>query len=231
MRRDYILTNIRNVYGPMMSEFVFGYLLMIERQILSRWQSQLRGEWDERPYGALNGKLFGLLGVGTIGACLAATAKHFRMHVYGYTRESETCQEVEKFFHGGSEAEFAADLDYLVCCLPGTAATNGMLDADFLGYLPKKAWLVNVGRGSVVDEPALIEALNKENITGAVLDVFQEEPLPPGHPLWSTPNTFITSHTAARNIPMDIVKIFIANYLRYIQREPLLYQVNFKQGY
>lgn len=67
MRCDYILTNIRNVYGPMMSEFVFGYMLMIERRILPRWQSQLRGEWDDQPYDTLHGKLFGLLGVGTIG--------------------------------------------------------------------------------------------------------------------------------------------------------------------
>jgi phosphoglycerate dehydrogenase-like enzyme len=231
MRVDYILTNIRNVYGPMMSEFVFGYLLMIERQILARWHSQLRGEWDTRPYSTLKGKLFGLLGVGTIGGHLAATAKHFGMDVFGYTRQSETCRDIDKYFHGGSTSEFAANLDYLVCCLPGTATTKGMLDADFLAKLPSKAWLVNVGRGSTMDEPALVNALNNGSLAGAVLDVFEEEPLPRGHPLWSTRNTFITSHTAASNNPADIAEIFIENYLRYIHGESLINRVSFELGY
>jgi len=231
LRCDYILTNIRNVYGPLMSEYVVGYLLMIERQILPRWQSQLQMEWDDRPYNTLRGKLFGLLGVGTIGATLAATAKHFGMRVYGYTRESEACSDVDRYFHGGNIAEFAAELDFLVDCLPGTPATRGMVDAPFLAQLPRRAWLVNIGRGSTIDETALVNALSTGNLAGAVLDVFLEEPLPRGHPLWSTPNTFITSHTAARNNPADIAQVFIDNYKRYIQGEPLLYKIDFKLGY
>jgi phosphoglycerate dehydrogenase-like enzyme len=231
MRCDYILTNIRNVYGPMMSEFVFGYMLMIERRILPRWQSQLRGEWDDQPYDTLRGKLFGLLGVGTIGAHLAGTAKHFGMQVFGYTRQSEACLEVDKYFHGGNTGEFAADLDYLVCCLPGTYETKRIIDPKFLVSLPRKAWLINVGRGSTVDELALANALNNGRLAGAVLDVFSEEPLPRRHPLWSTPNTFITAHTAARNIPQEIACVFIDNYLHFINGESLLYQVSFKLGY
>jgi phosphoglycerate dehydrogenase-like enzyme len=231
MRCDYILTNIRNVYGPVISEFVFGYLLLIERKILFRWQSQLQGEWDPRPYGSLGGKVFGLLGVGTIGAHLAATAKHFGMQVFGYTRQSETCLDVDEYYHGKSLEKFASKLDYLVCCLPETSATKGIVDAHFFSALPGKTWLVNVGRGSTVDELALVNALNHGYLSGAVLDVFGEEPLPVGHPLWSTPNTFITSHTAARNNPDDIVKVFINNYKRFIQGEALVYQVNFNLGY
>ena len=231
LRYNYILTNIRNVYGPMMSEYVFGYLLMIERQILARWQSQIKHEWDARPYRILSGKIFGLLGVGSIGAHLAATAKHFGMQVYGYTRQSEACREVDKYFHGKNWREFAANLDYLVCCLPGTASTRGIVDADFIDTLPNKAWLVNVGRGNTVDEFALVHALNSGTLAGAILDVFTEEPLPPEHPLWSTPNTYITAHTAAINIPTEIVKVFIENYKRYIQGESLLYQVDFNLGY
>jgi phosphoglycerate dehydrogenase-like enzyme len=231
MRCDYILTNMRNVYGRMMVEFVFAYLLAIERQVLARWQSQQGGEWDDRPYSTLNGKLFGLLGVGSIGTLLAATAKHFGMRVYGYTRQSETCRDVDQYFHPGSEDDFATDLDYLVCCLPGTNATRRIVDTQFLANLPQKAWLINVGRGSTVDETALAEALNNGKLAGAVLDVFTEEPLPRGHPLWTTPNTFITSHTAARNNPAEIVTVFIENYLRFIRGESLLYQVNFELGY
>jgi phosphoglycerate dehydrogenase-like enzyme len=231
MKRDYILTNVRNIYGPMMSEYVFGYLLMLERRILPRWQAQLNKKWDDRASGKLKGKIFGLLGVGTIGAHLAATAHHFGMRVYGYTRQSETCKDVDRYFHGDSWCTFAFDLDYLVCTLPGTTATKCIVDADFLAALPTKAWLVNIGRGITIDEPALVNALNNRALAGAILDVFAEEPLPPNHPLWSTPNTYITSHTAARNYPPDIASIFIENYNLFNQGEPLLYQVNFEKGY
>jgi phosphoglycerate dehydrogenase-like enzyme len=231
MRRDYLLTNARNVYGLMMSEYVFGYILMVERRILPRWQAQLNKKWDDQSSGKLKGKIFGLLGVGTIGSHLAETAHHFDMRVYGYTRQSEACIDVDRYFHGDTWREFTADLDYLVCSLPGTTATKNIVDASFLASLPPKAWLINIGRGSTIDESALVNALNNAIIAGAILDVLTEEPLPVEHPLWSTPNTFITSHTAARNYPPDIASLFIENFKLFTQGKPLLYKVNFELGY
>jgi len=231
MRRDYLLTNARNVYGTMMSEYVFGYLLLIERRILSRWQSQQIGKWDDATPGTLRGKLLGLLGVGTIGTHLAATGKHFNMRVYGFTRQSETCPDVDRYFHETDRDSFAKDLDYLVCTLPGTERTKNLVEANFLSSLPNKAWLINVGRGTTLDEIALSNVLSRGSIAGAVLDVFNEEPLPVGHPLWSMPNVFITSHTAARNYLPDIATLFITNYKRFINGKPLLYRVDFNQGY
>jgi phosphoglycerate dehydrogenase-like enzyme len=191
LRRNYILTNARNVYGSMMSEYVFGYLLMIERRIMERWKAQLNGDWEDGPYGCLKGKTIGLLGVGTIGAHLAGTAKHFGMRVSGFTRQSEGCRDVDRYFHGGNLFDFARELDYLVCTLPGTGDTRGLVNEVVLSALPQRAWLINVGRGNTIDEQALVEALNKRTIGGAILDVFNQEPLPKGHPLWYTPNTFI----------------------------------------
>ncbi|HSB66271.1 MAG TPA: D-2-hydroxyacid dehydrogenase [Anaerolineales bacterium] len=231
MRRNYLLTNARGVYGPMMSEYVFGYLLAIERQIIPRWQAQQAGKWDATTPGSLRGKWIGLCGVGTIGAHLAATARHFNMHVFGYTLKRETCPDIDQYYHAGDWQKFASDLDYLVCTLPGTHRTKGLVSSTFLAALPRKAWLINVGRGSTVDETALIQALSARAIAGAVLDVFNEEPLPADHALWSTPNTFITSHTAARNYLPDIAALFIDNYKRYVDGRPLLYQVDFDQGY
>jgi len=231
IRQNYMLTNARNVYGSMMSEYVFGYMLMIERQILPRWQAQLAGKWDDSSNSSLKGKSIGLMGVGTIGAHLAATGKHFGMRVYGYTDQTETCAEVDRYFHGDERLNFAADLDYLVCCLPGTTATAGIVDKVFLAELPKRAWLVNIGRGSTVVEAALVAALKNGSLAGAVLDVFMEEPLPRTHPFWSMPNIFITFHTAARNYPPDIASLFNDNYKLFILGKPLLYQVNFKRGY
>jgi phosphoglycerate dehydrogenase-like enzyme len=231
MRRDYLLTNARNVYGPLVSEYVFGYLLAIERQVLPRWQAQQLGQWDGSTPGTLRGKLLGLLGVGTIGAYLARIARDFNLHVFGYTRQSEACEYIDRYFHGDSWRDFASDLDFLVCTLPGTAQTNKLVDAERLSTLSSKTWFINVGRGSTVDEAALVKALSNESIAGAVLDVFCEEPLPQGHPLWSTPNTFITSHTAARNYLPDIANLFIENYKRLIAGQRLFYQVDFDQGY
>ena len=231
MRRDYKLTNVRHVYGPQMSEYVFGYLLMIERGSLSRWQAQQAGRWDTALPGTLRRKTLGLLGVGSIGAHLAGTARHFGMHVHGYTRFSESCAAVEAYYHGEDLSEFASGLDYLVCTLPGTNATRHLVDASLLSALPSHAWLVNIGRGSTVDESALLEALQAGRLGGAVLDVFQQEPLPADHPLWKTPNTFITAHVAAKNYLPDIAALFCENYMRFLLGEALRGQVDFEAGY
>lgn len=231
LRHDYLLTNIRNVYGPLISEYVFSYLLMIERKIVSRRYAQSEKMWDSSLSGTLQGKLLGLLGVGSIGAHMALTAKNFGMRVYGFTRMSESCQAVDRYYHAGNWKEFASDLDYLVCTLPGTKDTNDLVDAEAISALPQKAWLINVGRGSTLDESALLGALENQRIAGAVLDVFKEEPLPAQHPFWVTPNIYITFHTAAQNNPPDIASVFIENYMRYIRGDSLNYLVNYEVGY
>ena len=231
MRRDYILTNARGVFGGLMSEYVFAYLLAHERRIFDKHTSQVAGRWDPTPPGTLRGKHLGLLGVGTIGAALARTAKHFGMRVRGYTRVSEGCPDVDVYFHGDSRVGFATDLDYLISVMPATADTRHFVDAALLGALPPRAVFINPGRGGVVDEPALAAALTDGRLAGAVLDVFQQEPLPSGHVFWRTPNLTITSHTAALSVPEDIAPVFIENYRRLLRGEPLLYQVDFELGY
>src|SRR4051812_46938821 len=123
LRRDYTLTNARGVFGPLMCEYVFGYLLAHERLILQKHASQQEGRWDPSPPGTLRGKQMGLLGVGSIGAAIARTAKHFEMRVRGYTRVSEGCRDVDEYFHGDDRTAFATDLDYLVAVMPNTKAT------------------------------------------------------------------------------------------------------------
>ncbi|PYR23249.1 MAG: hydroxyacid dehydrogenase [Acidobacteria bacterium] len=231
LRRDYILTNARGVFGGLMSEYVFAYLLAHERRIFEKHASQVAGRWNATPPGTLRGKQIGLLGVGSIGGALARTAKHFGMRVRGYTRASEGCPDVDVYFHGDSRVAFATNLDYLVSVVPTTAGTRHIVDAALLGALPPHAIFINPGRGSVVDEPALAAALTDGRLAGAVLDVFQQEPLPPGHVFWRTPNLLITSHTAALSAPEDIAPVFIENYRRLLRREPLLHQVDFELGY
>ncbi len=230
LRRDYILTNARGVFGLLMSEYVFGYLLLHERKILQHYKSQQEHRWDATMTGNLYGKTFGLLGVGSIGAHLASTAKHFGMTVHGFTRASESCPDVDVYFHTDISS-FAKNLDYLICVLPNTNATRYIVNSSVLKALPSHALFINVGRGNAVDELALAEALSSGQIAGAVLDVFQQEPLPPDHFFWRTPNLFITSHTAAPSFPKEISALFIENYQRFLQGEKLKYQVDFQKGY
>ena len=122
-------------------------------------------------------------------------------------------------------------MDYLVCVLPQSAATRQVVDKALLGVLSRRAVVINVGRGSALDETALVEALESGRIAGAVLDVFLEEPLPPEHIFWRTPNLLISSHTAAPTIPGDIVGVFLDNYSRLLRGEGLRYQVDFALGY
>jgi phosphoglycerate dehydrogenase-like enzyme len=234
LRRDYILTNARGVFGPQMSEYVFAYLLARERKIFQKRAAQLEGRWDPEPPARLRGKQLGLLGVGTIGADLARTAKHFGMRVKGYTRSSEDSADVDEYFHGplaDVAAAFASDLDYLVCVMPDTKATQRIVDDRLLRALPPRAVFVNPGRGGAVDEPALDAALQEGRLAGAVLDVFTQEPLPPDHVFWRLPNVLITSHTAALSAPPDIAPIFIDNYRRLLRGETLRYRVDFERGY
>ena len=252
-RRDYVLTNARGVFGELMSEYVIGYLLAHERKIFQKHEAQKNKLWDESDTGTLRGKTIGLLGVGSIGAEVALTAKFFGMNVRGYTVESETSRHVDKYYHPLDSPEansklfdkpqhpqgtraavlqsFAHELDYLVNILPNTKDTRKIINADLLNALPSHALVINVGRGPAVDESALLEALNQNKIAGAVLDVFEKEPLPKDHPFWTTPNLLMTFHTAAPSLAKDISKLFFENYELFLESQPLKYQVNFEKGY
>jgi phosphoglycerate dehydrogenase-like enzyme len=231
LRRDYTLTNARDVFGKLMTEYVFGYLLAHERQIFQRFKDQQNRHWNGSKLGVLYGKTIGLLGVGSIGAEVARTAKFFEMNVHGYTRESEESTHVDRYFHGGRLLEFATELDYLVSVLPNTQGTRKIVNADVLNALPPHALFINVGRGSAVDEAALLDALNQNKLAGAVLDVFEQEPLPTDHPFWTTPNLLMTFHTSAPSLPEDLAKLFIENYKLFHAGKPLKHQVDFEKGY
>jgi phosphoglycerate dehydrogenase-like enzyme len=235
LRRDYTLTNARDVFGKLMTEYVFGYLLAHERQIFQRFKDQQNKHWNGTKLGVLYGKTIGLLGVGSIGSEVARVAKFFEMNVHGYTRESEESIHVDRYFHPVESdsllSTFAQGLDYLVSVLPNTQGTRKIVNADLLHALPPHALFINVGRGSAVDEAALLNALNQNKLAGAVLDVFEQEPLPKDHPFWTTPNLLMTFHTSAPSLPEDLAKLFIENYKLFHAGKPLKHQVDFEKGY
>jgi len=230
-RHDYVLTNARGVFGNAMSEYVFGYLLFLEKKMLERMQAQKARQWQRPESGMLRGKTMGLLGVGSIGSHLAGTAKHFGMNVRGFTKGSEETPQVDQYFHGDELLKFATGLDYLVSVLPRTKATDQIVNQAVLDILPNHAIFVNVGRGNSVDEPALVNALNENKLAAAVLDVFDKEPLPEDHPFWTTPNLYMTFHTSAISYPEDLTRLFVENYNRYLAGKSLKYIVDFEREY
>ncbi len=229
--RGYTLTNARGVFGSLMSEYVFGYLLAHERKLLTRWQAQQTRTWDASLTGTLKGKTIGLLGVGSIGCALAKTARFFGLTVRGYTRQSRGCPYVNDYFHEPDLPAFASSLDYLVNVLPGTSRTRHIVNAKLIHHLPPGALFINVGRGSAVNETDLLHALENGLIAGAVLDVTEQEPLPENHPFWQAKNLLLTFHTSAPSFPEQISAMFLQNYQRYLAGQPLENIVDFEAGY
>ena len=230
-RTDYMLSGVRNVFGRQMAEYVLGYLLAHELGILERLGRQAGRSWWPEPGGSLEGKMLGVLGTGSIGQDIALQLKHFGVKVLGLNRCGKPVEGFDHVYGTGRLYEFLCLPDYLVCALPDTEETAGMLDRKAFSKLKPGAYLVNVGRGSLINEDALVEALESGRLGGAVLDVFQQEPLPPQSPLWHTPNLLITAHVAAKSRPRDIAGIFLENFRRYKAGEDILHQIDFNRGY
>ena len=230
-RRDYALTGVKDTFGPQMAEYVLGYLLANELKIFERLGRQANRCWWDESSGSLKGKTLGIMGTGSIGSDIAGMAKAFGMHITGFSRSGASVEGFERVFAANQLDAFLAEPDYLVCVLPDTPGTRHLLDANAFRSMKSGCYLVNVGRGVVIDEDALAAALVKGELSGAVLDVFQDEPLPQESPLWNAPGLIVTAHVAAKSWPEDIARIFIENYRRFVAGEPLKYRIDFEKGY
>ena len=154
------------------------------------------------------------------------------MKTKGYARNPITCKYIDEGYTQTDDiTAFVQDLDYLVSTLPDTPATSGLLNRLVFSAMKPASVLINVGRGNVLDETALVDAVCNGKIAGAVLDVFKTEPLPIDHPFWTTKGILITAHTAALSILVDIAPIFMENFKRFQKGVPLKYCVDFNKGY
>ena len=230
-KQDYALTGVKDLFGKQMREYVFTYMLNHVKKVSEFESLQKTKQWNAPKLDSLYGKTLGIIGVGSIGKEVAKLAKAFNMQVLGLTLNSRDCSDVDQYFHATQWQVFAEKLDFLVMLLPQTSQSEQLVDAAFLGVLPKHCLLINAGRANALDEHALIDVLEQRSLAGAVLDVFRVEPLPQGHPLWTTPNLTITQHTAAISHPQEIVEIFARNYLHFVQSEPFEYLIDWQKGY
>lgn len=191
-----VLTSARGVHGPQVAEHAFGLLLGLTRGIAQAGRSQREHEWRWPAVVELHGTTMGILGLGVVGEAIARRAAAFGMRVIG-TKSDPTGYEgaAEEVFGPGGTRTVCRRADVLVIALPGGPDTRGVVGAAELEDLGA-GWLVNVGRGSVVDEEALIAALGDGSLLGAGLDVYETEPLPGDSPLWDMPNVIVSPHCA-----------------------------------
>ena len=230
-RRDYTLTGVRDVFGPQISEYVMGYLLAHELKVVERLKQQRQQIWFDSPSGILHGKRLGIMGTGSIGAHIAQMGKAFGQTVTGLSNSGTALPVFDEVFPVSQIDRFLDGLDYVVSTLPQTDDTNDLLDRAALARLPAHAYFINVGRGNVVDDDALVAALENNELAGAALDVFDVEPIRKHSPLWTTPGLSITAHIAAISHPSLIVPIFVDNYRRYVDKQPLKNMIDFDRGY
>ncbi|QSX29488.1 D-2-hydroxyacid dehydrogenase [Shewanella cyperi] len=230
-RRDYCLTNVRGIFGPLMSEYLFGYLLARQREHDKYRSQQQQKIWLPGSYRTLQGQELLLLGTGSIAKHLAATAKHFGMKVTGINRSAKPTAGFDRVATLDALPEFIAGADAIASILPSTPETRGALSAQMLALMKPSAVLFNLGRGDVLDLDALAEQLQNQPEQQAVLDVFNQEPLPQDHPIWDRDNVIITPHIAAPSFPEQVAEIFSSNYHLLLKGEPLTHQVNFERGY
>jgi D-2-hydroxyacid dehydrogenase (NADP+) len=222
-------TNAAGNYAPMVAEHVFALALDHSRRLAVLRAAQRAGEWDRSvglELGDWLGKRATVVGLGRIGEAVAERALAFDMTVHGTKRDPdayEGCLPPERVHPPDALADLLPETDLLVLAVPLTDETRGLVDADALAVLLDSAFLVNVARGAVVDEAALVAALEAGDLAGAGLDTFETEPLPADSPLWDREDVLVTPHVAGRSdgFGRRFAALFCDNYDRRRAGEPL----------
>lgn len=238
---EIVLTNAREVHGPVVAEHVIALIFALAKKIpgsVRLQQKRIWGQqilWDEFPrVREVAGATLGLVGLGSIGRSVVRSAKALGMRVIAVREHPDKGSDGADAVYGPAQIdEVFQESDYLVLAAPVTGATKAIANAERLSRMKPDACLINVGRGPLVDELALADALRTKKIGGAALDVFPKEPLAADSPLWDLPNLLITPHTAALTDKLweRHYAQFSQNLRRYQAGEPLLSIVDKRKGY
>ncbi|HEU5016236.1 MAG TPA: D-2-hydroxyacid dehydrogenase [Roseiflexaceae bacterium] len=235
MERDILITNSAGINAEPIAEFVMLFMLCHAKQARELLQFQAAREWGWRSVQPveLTRKTVLIIGMGKIGQAIARRAKAFDMRVIGSRRRPQPVANVDYVMGDGEWRAHLGEADFVVVAAPLTPATRGMFGAAELAAMRPDAYLINVARGEIVDEAALVDALRGERIAGAGLDVFTEEPLPPDHPFWGLPNVFLTPHVSwySPEVRPRTLSLFAENLQRFASGQPLLNIVDKQAGY
>lgn len=223
------ITSASGVHAGPLAEFCLFGLLAMSKGLPRLRADQRAHHWDHYPVAELRGHTLLVLGLGAVGTEVARLAKAFGMHTLGMNRHgSSDSPDIDEAHPATSLEELLPRADAIVVTLPLTEETAGMLDARAFVRIKPATLLVNVGRGGVIDEVAMVDALCDHRLAGAVLDVFATEPLPKDSPLWDMPNVVVSPHTTALSPHENerIVALFVKNLRRYLEGQELINRID-----
>ncbi len=250
LNRDITITNARSVHGPVVAEHVLGLMFALAKKLPVGFRFQQKHEWgqdamthQQPPLGELRDAMLGIVGVGSIGGHVARIASAMGMRVIGiranpekgvdWVEKGDPMRSQHRVYGPKDIDRMLADADFVVISAPVTSSTERLIDAHALSLMKPTAYLINVARGALVDEKAMMDALGEKKIGGAALDVFEEEPLPAGSPLWDMDNVIITPHQAgiSHKLWERQYKLFSENLRRYLRGAALIGLVDKRAGY
>jgi phosphoglycerate dehydrogenase-like enzyme len=231
-----VLTNGRGVFSQSLGEFAIGAALFFAKDFRRMVQSQEQGRWDPFDIVEIRGQTMGIVGYGDIGRAVASRAKAMGMRVVAVRRRPELSAddpEVDEVLPMTRIPDLLKQADYVTVAAPLAEGTRGLIGEAELGAMKPDAVIINIGRGPVIAEAALVQALQERRIRGAALDVFDEEPLAEGHPFYRLDNVLLSPHCADHTPTWleDAMRFFLDNFERYRNGEPLLNVVDKRLGY
>ncbi len=230
---DIVVTNARGIFDRGIAEYVLGALLLFAKDTLTNLSLQADHRWQHRETRLLNGSQALIVGAGSIGREVAGILRAMGMQVIGTARHARQDSAFDRVHRQQDLPALLGDADYVVITAPLTPETDGLFDAAQFRRMKPGAVLVNVGRGPIVQTDALLQALQTRRLSGAALDVFEQEPLPADHPLWEQPNVMLSAHMAGDFIGWRAAlgQQFIDNFHRWRRGQPLANPVSKEHGY
>jgi phosphoglycerate dehydrogenase-like enzyme len=231
------LTNACGVFSPSLGEFALAAILYFAKDFRRMVRNQMAGLWEPFEVMPVSGQTVGIVGYGDIGRAVAARVRSVGMNVLALKRHVPVNDKpdplVDQVYTSNRRIEMLSRCDYVVVAVPLNAETRGLIGEAEFAAMKKTAVLINVGRGPVIDERAMIQALTEHTIKGAALDVFDEEPLPKGHAFYKLENVLLSPHCADHTPDWldNAMRFFIAQFERFRRGEPLLNVVDKQQGY
>jgi glyoxylate/hydroxypyruvate reductase A len=214
-----------------MIEYVTMSVLALHRNLIDYFRAQAVGIWQAIEVDPASARSVGVMGLGVLGQAVLERLGPFGYPRYGWNRSPKTIPGVTCYTGRQTLERFLAQCDILVCLLPLTGETRGILNRRLFAALPRGASLINVGRGGHLDQQALLEALDSGHLSAAILDVCEPEPLPPLHPFWTHPRILLTPHIASMTQPQTAALVLLENIRRHKRGEPLRDVIDRSKGY
>jgi phosphoglycerate dehydrogenase-like enzyme len=228
-----VLTCARGTHRESMPENIVGALMYVAKPYAAAVENQKQGKWVQSVAQPLTGKTLGILGLGVIGQEVARIAAALGLRVIGTKRRPEPMANVAEVMPPERTPEVLAQSDFLLLLLPATRETDNFINAERLAMMKPGAWLLNFGRGHLIRDDDLVAAVKAKKIAGAMLDVFRQEPLPAGHPFWTTEGIIVLPHIGGPHPQREnvVARLFADNLGRFLDGKPLKEVVDRKAGY